>query len=195
MNSGCVLFVEGENDKSFVEIFLKRMGLSNFQVEVMGGGVSKLRQAQIRIQRVRNRGMRVAVILDANSDVTDRRSEFESKNRELDLRVERLFLFPDDENPGDLESLLEEIAASRHKAIHDCFSTYIDCLKALPENYRLPDSKARIFAYCEALGNGPKEADRDYGETDHWDMDAPALRPLKNFLWECAQADPIGGTG
>lgn len=157
MNSGCVLFVEGGNDKSFADILLKRMGLSNFQVEVMGGGVSKLRQAQIRIQRARDRGMRVAVILDANSDVTNRRREFAPKNRELDLKVDRLFLFPDDENPGDLESLLEEIAASRHRAIHGCFSTYIDCLKALPGNYRLHRLQGPYF---RILRSARKRAER-----------------------------------
>lgn len=195
MTTACVIFVEGDNDRSFVKRLLNHLQLSNFEVEIIGGGVSKLHKAQPTISRRHAEGKRISVILDADADANRTREEFESKNRELDLQVDRLFLFPDDESPGDLESLLEEIAVSRHRAIHDCFSTYVDCLKARPENYRLPDSKARIFAYCEALGNGPKEADRDYGETDHWDMDAPALRPLKNFLRECAQADPIGGTG
>lgn len=186
MASECVLFVEGTNDKLFIRSLLDRMGLAYFSVEVIGGGVHHLQRAQRRIQRLRDDGIRVAVVLDANSNAAARRREFASKNKELDLRVDHLFLFPDNRMSGDLEDLLERIAASRHNAIHECFSIYVDCLRNLPENYDLPDAKARIFAYCEAVGNGPRESERDYGNADHWDLDAEALYPLKDFLLTCA---------
>ena len=198
MTVTCAVFVEGDNDKSFLDAFLNRIGLSNFQLEVIGGGISKLPAAQPRIQRIRNAGNRIAIILDADTDIADRRLEIREEEGRLDIPVDRWFLMPDDENPGCLENLLEQIANPRHAILHDCFSRYEACLETAGRDsqyeYRLPDIKDRIYAYCAAVGNGPKEDERDYANADHWDLDARALNPLKEFLRECAAMAPPNDT-
>ena len=105
---------------------------------------------------------------------------------------------PDDENPGCLENLLEKIAIPQHAILHDCFSRYETCLETAERKsryrYRLPNIKDRIYAYCAAVGNGPKENERNYANADHWDLDARALNPLKQFLRECAAMAPPNDT-
>lgn len=186
----CVIFVEGDNDKSFVERFLNHLRLSHLETEIIGGGVSMLQTSRPTILRHRAEGKRIAIILDADADVDDRRAQFRAEKIRLGLPADHLFFIPDDTSPGCLETLLEEIAVARHRGLYECFSRYEECVRGLSEQYRLPDRKARIYAFCEAVGNGPRERDRDYGKTEHWNLDAAALNPLKEFLRACASAPP-----
>lgn len=190
MTVTCAIFVEGENDKLFLGAFLNRIGLSNFQLEVIGGGISKLSAAQHRIQRSYDAGKRIAIILDADADISGRRDEIEVEKARLNLPVNYWFLFPDNVRSGNLETLLEKIATERHKRIHDCFTEYQKCLQGICQNYNMPDSKARIFSYCEAVANGPKEKDRNYSDRRHWNLEAPDLDALKEFLHKCAGTKP-----
>ncbi len=185
MTTNCAIFVEG-NDKLFVEKLLSHMRLSNFEVGIIGGGVSKLHKAQPTISRRHAEGKRISVILDADADANRTREKFEIEKKRLDLPVGHVFVVPDDKRPGCLETLLEEIAVAQHRGLYECFSRYEECVSGLSDEYRLPDRKARVYAFCLAVGNGPKESERDYGNADHWDLDAAALNPLKEFLRTCA---------
>ena len=42
--------------------------------------------------------------------------------------------------------------------------------------------KAKIYAYCEAIGSEPKEDKRNYLNPSWWNLDIGALEPLKSFL-------------
>ena len=42
--------------------------------------------------------------------------------------------------------------------------------------------KARIYAYCEALGVETNAKKRDYRDSAYWNLDTPALEPLRAFL-------------
>ena len=55
-------------------------------------------------------------------------------------------------------------------------------LKELNHQYELPDTKAKIDAYCDACGVEPRDAKRDYGNAEVGNLNAPALDPLKEFL-------------
>ena len=194
--SAVAIFVEGMNDKRFIDSLSGHMNLPNIEVCTLGGGVSVLEnmKPQIELKRKgregRKEGKSIAVILDADSDADGKRVEFEKEKNRLELPINRLFLVPDDRNSGCLETLLKDIATPQHREIYNCFSKYEECLREHSGEYRLPDFKARIYAYCEAVGNGPKEEDRDYGDKDHWDLDAPVLTALKEFLRECAKMPP-----
>ena len=101
----------------------------------------------------------------------------------LGVRVEETLLLPDDARTGCLETLLEELAAKRHQDLYDCFDEYEACLRRRTDVYRLPGNKARIYAYCNALGIETHENKRDYCDAKHWNLDnALALQPLKQFL-------------
>ncbi len=188
------LFVEGVNEELLFCVLLHRLGLSKFTIEKIDGGVSKLASAKPRMDRRRNEGKRIAVVLDADQDAQATLNEFEAEKKRLDLPVDRVFLVPDNRSPGSIETILEAMAPERHRRIHECFTQYRECLKEISPEYVLPKPKARIFAYCEAVGNGPKERNRDFRVAAHWNLDAPALSPLKAFLRECANTDPIDET-
>ena len=203
MTMQCVIFVEGCNDKLFIESLLNHIGAPNFRVMAIGGGVSKLYTVAPQIQEIYAEGASIGIVLDADDCADASRAEFESmaqrlKTQRLDLHIpaDRLFLVPDGKSGGNLETLLEMIAPTQHKDIHMCFSKYLDCLKTLPAEYGVPDSKARIYAYCEAVGNGdgPGVRQRDYSDLDHWNLEAEVLTPLKLFLRKCAGMDPDDAT-
>lgn len=194
MPGSVAIFVEGHNEERLFPVLLHRMGLQGFVVERIGGGAAHLDSAMIRIGIRRNELRRIAVVLDADSDPHLTRARLEAENRRLSLSLDAVFLVPDNRSLGNIETLLEAMAPERHRPIHECFAQYRECLKGISPEYDLPNLKARIFAYCEAVGNGPKERDRDFGNAAHWNLDSPALDPLKAFLHECAGMNPIDET-
>ena len=48
--------------------------------------------------------------------------------------------------------------------------------------YVKPNKKAKIYAYCEAIGSEAKEDKRNYLNPLWWNLDNGALEPLKSFL-------------
>lgn len=186
MDAGPVVFVEGVDDERFFHCLLERIGLRQVSIERIGGGVSALRNVAPSIRRRRDEGSGIAVVLDADDDFGARKDEFMEENETLGLEVERFFLMPDHRNAGCLETVLEAIAVRTHRGIHECFAQYQDCLLERGRGYVVPSPKARIFAYCEALGVEPKGPDRDYHENGCWNLEAPLLDPLKEFLRNCA---------
>ncbi len=71
---------------------------------------------------------------------------------------------------------------AEHQIICQCFNEYEACLSNCGSAYVLPNKKAKIYAYCEALGTETNAKKRDYGDPAYWNLDAPALDPLKEFL-------------
>ncbi len=100
------------------------------------------------------------------------------------------FLLPNNQDDGDLETLLQQIINPEHQVIFDCWNGYEECLRSYNDkNYTTPARKTKIYAYLEALlGESKnqkkkiKEAERDYQNPVHWNLEAPALNNLKTFL-------------
>ncbi len=182
MSSDWTVFVEGGDDKAFLDSLLDHLGKYNVRTEKMGGGVSKLSLIEPNISRARDRGNQVAVVLDADQDVAACRSCLLNVIRQNDLPVERSFLLPDNKKAGCLETLLEQIATSDHRYIYDCFDAYENCIDPSEHPYSLPNKKARIYAYCEALNIETNGTKRRYDDPSHWDLEVPDLDPLKRFL-------------
>ncbi len=181
MGSSWVVFVEGKSDKAFVRCLLGFLDINNVQIRPLGGGIGELEAMAPEMQRRRDAGNRVAIILDANSEPENRRKEFEQEKTRLKLPIECEFFLPNDDEPGRLETLLEQIAPPAHRKIYNCLDAYKSCLGDLDEAYITPNPKARIYAYCEAIG-AETRPDKKYDDPAHWDLNAPALDPLKQFL-------------
>lgn len=194
MSADFALFVEGVNEELLFPALLHRLGLPKFTIYKIDGGVSKLVSAKPRMDQRRAERKRIAVVLDADRDALATMDKFEAEKKRHDLPVDRVFLVPDNRSRGSIETLLEAMAPERHRRIHECFTQYRECLKKISPKYDLPNPKARIFAYCEAVGNGPKDKDRNFSDAAHWNLNTPALDPLKAFLRECAGMDPIDET-
>ncbi len=130
-----------------------------------------------------------------NGGVTNRKAEIVSrlKDKNIEIRESLVFLFPSNDNDGDLETLLEGIINEVNKPIFDCWEALEGCLNRKGEEmgkaFNIPAKKAKIHTYCTILlpdsNSGrekAKEAKRDYKNSDHWDLNHDSLKPLKDFL-------------
>lgn len=181
MTTSWHVYVKGKADKRFLECLVSHMNIIGIDFRPIGGGLSKLPQVQPQMKQSSNEGKQLGVILDANSDCRQCQNNLTEIIRKLGVRVEKTFMLPDDDRPGSLETLLEELAVKPHRNLYSCFEKYEECLRK--DDYRLPSGKARVYAYCNALGIETHEDKRDYCDAKHWNLDkAPALEPLKQFL-------------
>ena len=134
------------------------------------------------------------VIIDADNDIQARRSDILAWKTENDLDFE-LFLLPNNKDAGALEDLLENIINPNNRPILDCWEDYeeelfqLDIPGRTPPPLTTPAKKTKIYGYLEAmLGESKsqkeliKEANRNYENTQHWNLDAEYLEPLKEFL-------------
>lgn len=188
MNMTCSLFVEGKPDKALVECLLKHLSIKHIEVEMIEGGVSKLRHVATQIKRRYDSGRAIAMILDADGDPQETRSEYEKEVHAHSLQVDRVFFLPDNSSSGCLENLLQHISLPEHNVVYDCFRQYEECLHNRNPSYRLPSLKGRIYAYCEAVGGVKKMKLRKdpvlaaCQNASYWNMAAAELRPLVDFL-------------
>jgi len=100
------------------------------------------------------------------------------------LRIE-VFILPDNQNPGMLETLcMEAVANSQQLAgANTCVERFFECLKnggvQLPDDQRLAKHKAQAYlATREKVQLYPGLAAYD----GYWPWDSPVFGPLKRFL-------------
>ncbi|MFP6103372.1 DUF3226 domain-containing protein [Helicobacter pylori] len=125
------------------------------------------------------------------------------KEKGIDFPREQIFLFPNNQDDGDLETLLSEIA--NYKEFINCFESYLDCIKK-KEHYKPIKNirKNKWYAYLEALGlenltkidifdneskikNKHEENYRRLKEVIKFN--SKSLIPLKNFLEQFSEND------
>lgn len=134
------------------------------------------------------------VIFDADQNTYERRAELLQWKDDENLDFE-LFLMPNNELSGALEDLLENIINPNNSPIIECWENYekelikLDIPGRTPPPLTTPAKKSKIYGYLEALlgeSNDQKELikerSREYNNTQHWDLDAKYLKPLKDFL-------------
>ena len=135
-------------------------------------------------------GGKVIIIFDAdslgnNGGYETRKKEIEEVLGENNAQAE-LFLFPNNEEDGDFETLLEHlIQKEKHAQMLDCYADYETCLG---NDYVHPNLKGKNFTYISAmkmssskrrkLGNGEWMFDN----AEYWSLESDYLKPLKEFL-------------
>jgi len=137
------------------------------------------------------------VVFDADTSkngggFADRKQEIDEWKAKYELNFE-LFLFPNNQDDGELENLLENIINPQNAPVFDCWQKFEDCLPTkttcTKNPLTIPAKKSKIYAYMEVLlGESNSEKDkakdpnRDFKKTEHWDLTAKAIEPLKDFL-------------
>ena len=195
-----LIIVEGEADKKFMEDYYHHL----FQTPapknsiIHTGGYKKLADEVIlrQMQMNADQGGVNLVIFDADDDYKTRWEELSSLKEQYGVEFE-LFLFPNNQDAGALEDLLENIINLNNRPILDCWENYEEELRRLeipgrtPPPLTTPAKKTKIYGYLEALlGESKKEKkmikekEREYGNALHWDLDAEYLERLKEFLSE-----------
>ena len=184
------IFTESTADIKFIKDFISEHFSPDasedffFALNSYGGYKNKGR-AIASIQENFEKGKQTNLILDADNDFANRKSEVLRDFQGYNIPV-HLFLFPNDNSNGSLETLLCEIAEKRD--ILRCFENYEKCI----QGYESPVIKSKVFAYLDALlpslnKKGSKqdliqEANRNYRNPDHWNLHHEYLHPLHDFL-------------
>ena len=177
-----VVYVEGDSDKQLLDSIILSTELKNIEVVSIGGDYQKIKNIVPRIRASSKEGKRIALVLDADENCDKRRADTQRLIDEQGIEIYDLFFLPDDKSAGDLETVVEQMMLDGHRVIMKCFDTYEACIRQCPMDYKVPNRKARIYAYCEALSIETKSAKRNYCDRDHWDIEAPELEGLTTFL-------------
>lgn len=198
-----LIIVEGEADKKFIKDYyhhlFKTSAPKNSIIhtgDLSGdtGGYKKL-VSEINLQQMRinsDQGGVNLVIFDADSDYQVRWEELSSLKKQYGVEFE-LFLFPNNQDAGALEDLLENIINLNNRPIFDCWKNYEDELSKLeipdrtPPPLTTPAKKTKIYGYLEALllnheKEKIKDKKRNYENPLHWDLDAEYLERLEEFI-------------
>ena len=190
------IFVEGVADSCFFRQYLRHLFGETIPTErvVVLNGWDRLKTeaSAVRMRSMNANGGVNLVIFDADDDIETRRQEVETIKEQYHVEFE-LFLFPNNQDTGALEDLLENIINPDNHSIMDCWEDYekelvkLDIPGRTPPPLTTPAKKTKIYGYLEALlfknqKELIKEKKRDYENTKHWNLDAEYLEPLKEFL-------------
>ncbi|GAA9860453.1 hypothetical protein VN0630_03860 [Helicobacter pylori] len=213
MSKKILIYTEGKSDRNFLGWYLNFLKYKDhfdmFDIE----GKDKLISGEFleKIDKILNNKhqtyKQVCIIFDADKKESqeidagfDNKLKHickELKEKGIGFPREQIFLFPNNQDDGDLEDLLLGIA--KHKEFINCFESYLDCIKK-KEHYKPIKNirKNMLYAYLEALGlenlytkknifdiegkvkNECKEKYEKLKEVI--DFDSKSLVPLKNFL-------------
>ena len=192
------IYVEGVADAKFIQDLI----LEWYQIEMIFDKSGKYGEPNILITDGKTNLDKFKPLFKLNSDkdilsivIFDADIFNEENDKFVELKKEfsvECFLLPDNHSNGDLEILLSQIINQDNKVIFNCWEGYENCLK---DSFRkegvftTPARKTKIYAYLEALlgeSNSEKdlikERERDCQNKNHWDLNAPALVKLKQFL-------------
>ncbi|WJI95114.1 DUF3226 domain-containing protein [Helicobacter pylori] len=205
-----LIFVEGPSDKVFLEAylyFLEDIPIKNFKVKDVTGK-DNLSKRLLEIEEYD----KTLIIFDADKDYESNKKEILSKTQQK-ITEEQIFLFPNNQDDGDLETLLLEIA--KHDEFLKCFEGYLECIKS-KEHYKPIKniSKSKWYAYLEVFelqnffkdkrnkndkkneekiiiddkGKIRKEYKEEYEKLKEViDFNSNSLIPLKDFLGQFAK--------
>ena len=182
------LFVEGKADKKFIQdyiTFLLGGNPDNLDINCIGGWTELPKAAQKFKEHSDADGVNL-LIMDADDHPAARREQVLQIKERAGIEFE-LFLMPNDQAAGNLESVLYQIINPDHYVIFNCFDEYQNCLRNSSGSYHLPNLKSKIYAYLEALlprnqTEMLRDDKRNYKNTDHWNLNNPYLDPLRKFL-------------
>ncbi len=208
-----LIFVEGPSDKVFLEVylyFLEDLPIKNFKVKDVKGK-DNLSKRLLEIEKYD----KTLIIFDADKAYESNKKEIlkvVSKTKQT-ISEEQIFLFPNNQDDGDLETLLLEIA--KHDEFLKCFEGYLECIKS--KEYYKPIKNIRknmLYAYLEVFelqkffqykwdtnnkkneeniiiddkGKIKEKHQEEYEKLKEViDFNSKALIPLKNFLGQFAE--------
>ncbi len=189
------IFIESKNrftpEYKFMATLLKNMGFATDSYEIIPlDGKDTLHLAKNQFLQNTAEGGRNLIVFDADSPENlggyeQRKTDLESQLKALNITAE-LFLWPNDKEDGDFETLLESIARKDlHKKFFDCFSDYEACLG---KEYQKPNRKGKLHTYVTSMKISNRQR-RTIGSGDWlfeddtlWNLKSPFLIRIKDFF-------------
>ncbi len=218
------IFVEGNDDHDLVLALLQELKSVSFdptkknkrptsylKMPVTGdtilllatGGWTKLVESEALFRQANDSGGRNLIVFDADFDEAkypngghiNRLTSIKATVSIFDLNP-AVFLFPQPDEDGNLETLLLRLIQPAHQQVMDCYDGYEACLskcldtQGQPMYYDTPSDKRRIYDYVNVLPLSPIERERHqekggqkiFENPAWWDLHAPAVQPLRFFL-------------
>ncbi len=215
MSKKTLIYTEGKSDKNFLSWCLNvweyQAHFDIFHVEgknnLFSDGLCKDIKSILNNEYHRYKQVYIIFDADIKKENQERDAGFDNKLKHIrekfkekgtDFPKEQIFLFPNNQDDGDLETLLLEIA--KHDEFLKCFEGYLECIKS-KEHYKPIKNirKSKWYAYLEALGlenltktnidvfDGKGKIRKEYKEEyeklkEVIDFKSKSLIPLKNFL-------------
>lgn len=183
MAKDCLIFVEGNTDKDFIECYLNFLGINNRYKVIDSEGKDKLKTSKLDMAIPKS----IKIIFDADNNLKDSKENIEKQLEDIEKETKKeikskceIFLFPNNQDKGNLETLIENIA--KEQCILKCFDNYQECISKLNNiNIKLPPKKTKVFAYlnCFGLKNGVQEFKLN---DDILNLNSSYITPLKDFL-------------
>lgn len=189
-----LIIVEGYTDEDFIKLYFGFLisndkSLSNIKIANKNfkktEGKDNIKSVEPDITTALEKDERVLIIFDADNN---KEESLKSIHKQLDsLNVSwknqcEIFLMPNNQDNGNLETLLEKIA--KEKCILKCFDSYTECITKLQNKnpkIRLPAKKSKAFAYLSSFGF--KNGDKGFKLNEYvLDLQNSYLDKLKNFL-------------
>ncbi|WP_187927581.1 DUF3226 domain-containing protein [Helicobacter pylori] len=206
-----LIFVEGPSDKVFLEVylyFLEDLPIKNFKVQNIKGK-DNLSKRLLEIEKYD----KTLIIFDADNYKSNKKEILTvvSKTKQT-ISEEQIFLFPNNQDDGDLETLLLEIA--KHDEFLKCFESYLECIKSKEHHEPIKNiRKNMLYAYLEVFelqkffqykwdtnnkkqekcliddkGKIKEKHKEEYEKLKEViDFNSKSLIPLKNFLGQFAE--------
>lgn len=189
------IYLESKNRSTpeyvFVNTLLHFMNIDPDQFTIVPiNGKDNLRNSRNQFLQNTAEGGINLIVFDADSPenlggYNRRKAEIQNKLLEFGIDSE-IFLFPDNNNDGDFESLLETVARRDiHEPFFGCFNDYELCLG---DRYVHPNRKGKLHAYITSM-HMSSEKRRNLGggnwlfeDENYWNLNADSLNPLKAFL-------------
>ncbi|MCQ2680639.1 hypothetical protein JT129_01600 [Helicobacter pylori] len=172
MSKKTLIYTEGKSDKNFLSWCLDvwknedHFDQAHFDIIHVEGKNNLFSDGLCKdIKRILNnedhRYKQVCIIFDADIKEENQESDAgfdnklkrirkEFKEKGTDFQKEQIFLFPNNQDDGDLETLLLEIA--KHDEFLKCFEGYLECIKS--KEYYKPIKNIRknmLYAYLEVF--------------------------------------------
>jgi hypothetical protein len=200
------IFVEGRDDL-FIKTYLKHLITKGLITEkefdvIRVGGFTKLANTKNQFTENTDAGGINLLIFDA--DTVEKEGGYSTRIEYLQNQKSSLnitshdFLFPNDNEDGDFETLLGMIINEKHRGLWECFTSYENCVSQYKDEsdsyiYKLPIRKSRIYAYVDAFPKSNKKKEKFkkgelfFSDSEYWNLDSEYLKPLKEFLTQYFQ--------
>ncbi|WP_199490232.1 DUF3226 domain-containing protein [Helicobacter pylori] len=218
MSKKILIYTEGKSDRNFLVWYLNFLKYKDhfdiFDIEGKDKLISDefLEEIDKILKNKHQTYKQVCIIFDADKKESQERdagfdNKFEHickelKEKRIDFPREQIFLFPNNQNDGDLETLLLKIA--NHDKLIKCFEKYLKCIECkcigIKEHCKPIKNirKNMLYAYLEAFGledlytkknifdTEGKVKDQYKGDYEKLQevigFDSKSLVPLKKFL-------------
>ena len=207
MNTEVKLFiiVEGINDIVFIKDFLEihfdyisteELKSNTVLLEVndivifstKGKDINETKKQNLVQEINKRKPENIVFVFDADDNYKDAEENIKEicKYDEV-LKDSKCFLFPDNEDAGDLESVLEAIAIEKN--ILDCWVGFEECVISKNHKFTIPAKKSKIHTYLEVLNPNTKkgkenckEVNRNYKDKTKWNLDDKNISVINNLF-------------